>query len=75
MAKSNYRFYFRNDIIYAILACPLIPLMKIKPILLQIFLLSLCFMELKGDPVRVLFLGHESEHHNSDEYYPMLAQL
>ena len=23
--------------------------------------------------VRVLFLGHESEHHNSNQFYPMLA--
>ncbi len=25
-------------------------------------------------PVRVLFLGHEKAHHNSNAYYPMLAQ-
>ncbi len=25
-------------------------------------------------PIRVLFLGHESEHHNSNLYYPMLQQ-
>ncbi|MCS1410175.1 MAG: hypothetical protein M2R45_03364 [Verrucomicrobia subdivision 3 bacterium] len=25
-------------------------------------------------PIRVLFLGHESEHHNSNLYYPMLEQ-
>jgi len=25
-------------------------------------------------PIRVLFLGHESAHHRSDLYYPMLAQ-
>ena len=24
--------------------------------------------------VRVLFLGHESEHHNSNKFYPMLAK-
>ena len=24
--------------------------------------------------IRVLFLGHESEHHNSNKYYPMLAK-
>lgn len=26
-----------------------------------------------GKPVRILFLGHDSEHHNSNEYYPMIA--
>jgi len=25
-------------------------------------------------PIRVLFLGHESEHHNSNEYYPILSR-
>ena len=25
-------------------------------------------------PIRVLFLGHESEHHNSNAYYPMLSR-
>ncbi len=29
---------------------------------------------IKEGPLRVLFLGHESEQHPSDEYYPMLAQ-
>ena len=24
-------------------------------------------------PVRILFLGHEAEHHPSDAYYPMIA--
>lgn len=28
----------------------------------------------EGRPVRILFLGHDSEHHNSNEYYPMLSQ-
>ena len=28
----------------------------------------------EGSPIRVLFLGHESEHHNSNRYFPMLAQ-
>ncbi|MEE2946945.1 MAG: hypothetical protein VX392_01380, partial [Verrucomicrobiota bacterium] len=28
-----------------------------------------------GDgPIRVLFLGHDSEHHNSNLYYPMLSR-
>ena len=28
----------------------------------------------KAGAIRVLFLGHESEHHNSNKYYPMLAK-
>ena len=28
----------------------------------------------KEGAIRVLFLGHESEHHNSNKYYPMLAE-
>lgn len=27
-----------------------------------------------GDPIRVLFLGHESKLHNSNEYYPILSK-
>ena len=27
-----------------------------------------------NDPIRVLFLGHGSEHHNSNQYYPMLSR-
>ena len=27
-----------------------------------------------GGPIRVLFLGHESEHHDSSQYFPMLQQ-
>ena len=30
--------------------------------------------EPKMGAIRVLFLGHESEHHNSNKYYPMLAK-
>ena len=30
--------------------------------------------EPKEGAIRVLFLGHESEHHNSNKYYPMLAK-
>ena len=30
--------------------------------------------EPKAGAVRVLFLGHESEHHNSNKFYPMLAK-
>ena len=28
----------------------------------------------KQGPIRVLFLGHDSKHHNSNKYYPMLAK-
>ena len=28
----------------------------------------------KTGPIRVLFLGHDSEHHNSNVYYPMIAK-
>ena len=27
-----------------------------------------------GRPVRILFLGHDSSHHNSNEYFPILAR-
>ena len=27
-----------------------------------------------ADPIRVLFLGHESTHHNSNQYYPILSK-
>ena len=30
--------------------------------------------KLKEGAIRVLFLGHDSEHHNSNKYYPMLAK-
>ena len=30
--------------------------------------------ETEKGAVRVLFLGHESEHHNSNKFYPMLAK-
>jgi putative membrane-bound dehydrogenase-like protein len=36
--------------------------------------LLLLSTSLAANPVRVLFLGHESEHHNSNEFYPMLAK-
>ena len=31
-------------------------------------------LKTKEGAIRVLFLGHESEHHNSNKYYPMLAK-
>ena len=29
---------------------------------------------IRAEPIRVLFLGHESDKHNSDAYFPMLAK-
>ena len=36
----------------------------------------MCFLTVTalGDPIRVLFLGHESKLHNSNEYYPILSK-
>ena len=31
-------------------------------------------LEEKQGPVRILFLGHDSKHHNSNAYFPMLAK-
>ena len=42
--------------------------------LLSLLTLSLLVALLEAGPVRVLFLGHESQHHNSNEYYPILAK-
>ena len=41
-----------------------------------VFLLAICCAEAcaESGPIRVLFLGHESEKHNSNAYYPMLAK-
>jgi putative membrane-bound dehydrogenase-like protein len=45
---------------------------RMKKLLLTFYLLGqLC---LSGQPIRILFLGHESEHHNSNAFYPMLAK-
>ena len=32
------------------------------------------FLLAEAGPIRVLFLGHPAKHHNSNEYYPMLAK-
>ena len=40
-------------------------------------LLAFCFygkLALVGQPIRILFLGHQSQHHNSNAFYPMLAK-
>ena len=42
--------------------------------LLSLLTLSLLVALSEAGPVRVLFLGHESQHHNSNEYYPVLAK-
>ena len=39
------------------------------------FLFMLFAWNLRAGPIRILFHGHdESEHHNSNEYYPLLAK-
>ena len=40
------------------------------------FFVAICFpgSAAEAGPIRVLFLGHESEKHNSNAYYPMLAK-
>ena len=42
--------------------------------LLTIALLMLSLILVEAGPLRVLFLGHPAKHHNSNEYYPMLAK-
>lgn len=43
-----------------------------KKLLLTLFLFGQ--LHLCGQPIRILFLGHESLHHNSNAFYPMLAK-
>ena len=48
--------------------------MKVR-ILFPILLVAGIFcVETFAGPIRVLFLGHESKQHNSNEYYPILSQ-
>ena len=48
--------------------------MKNHIILSLFLLLSHGFCQTLAGPVRVLFLGHKSNHHNSNEYYPLIAK-
>ena len=48
--------------------------MKIHIPFLAFLLVNISFNGAFADPIRVLFLGHESKHHNSNEYYPMLSK-
>ena len=48
--------------------------MKTRLLIPVLFLLSLMFAQADDGPIRVLFLGHPAKHHNSNEYYPMLAK-
>ncbi|MFP6893476.1 MAG: ThuA domain-containing protein, partial [Opitutales bacterium] len=48
--------------------------MKIRIPFLAFLLVNISFNGAFADPIRVLFLGHESKHHNSNEYYPMLSK-
>jgi len=52
----------------------MIPFINMRRSLLSLLLLSLLFGSASAKPIRVLFLGHESEHHNSNKFYPMLAK-
>ena len=47
--------------------------MKLRVFLL-LLVLGTFWRETFSSPIRVLFLGHESKHHNSNEYYPILSQ-
>ena len=38
------------------------------------FFLLFGFLLTEAGPIRVLFLGHPAKHHNSNEYYPMIAK-
>ena len=48
--------------------------MKTRILLPFLFLLSLVFAQANDGPIRVLFLGHNSKHHPSNEYYPLIAK-
>ena len=45
-----------------------------KKRLLTATFLMLSFILVEAGPLRVLFLGHPAKHHNSNEYYPILAK-
>ena len=51
-----------------------VPKMKTRLLTPILFLLSLMFAHANDGPIHVLFLGHPAKHHNSNEYYPMLAK-
>ena len=46
--------------------------MKLRLLIPVVLLFS--FLLAEAGPIRVLFLGHPAKHHNSNEYYPMLAK-
>ena len=50
------------------------PKMKTRLFIPVLFLLSLIFAHANDGPIRVLFLGHNSKHHPSNEYYPLIAK-
>ena len=45
-----------------------------KTSVLFLFLFFLGLSKVAAEPIRVLFLGHESKHHDSNQFYPMLAK-
>jgi hypothetical protein len=48
--------------------------MKLRLLLFIVAWFSLIVGNAIASPVRVLFLGHESKLHNSNEYYPVLSK-
>lgn len=54
--------------------CPCPFSMKFAPYLFVLLLSSFSVQAAEAGPLRILFLGHESEQHNSNRYYPMLAK-
>ena len=46
--------------------------MKLRLLIPVVLLFS--FLLAEAGPILVLFLGHPAKHHNSNEYYPMLAK-
>ena len=48
--------------------------MKIRLLLFILTWFSLLVGNTIAGPIRVLFLGHESKLHNSNEYYPVLSE-
>ena len=39
-----------------------------------LLIFAFLFGNASAKPIRVLFLGHESKHHNSNEYFPILSK-
>ena len=48
--------------------------MPVRRFSFTLLIFSFLFLNASADPIRVLFLGHESKHHNSNEYFPILSK-